>query len=183
MIDLWLAAIEDLLLEAPGNDDEDAGPLWLPTLDRLGADDLEDAKENRSFYDYFEDPSDVAPARPFFVLVERDCLWQKFASDALQADGVIEVCYTERVTNVDDPTAPVTTNQEYKAARAEFVSWVGNLMESCAARRRECAVQFSRIEMEVAAARTPSTLRDVDNKDSDYFWTRWLFFLSEGNRR
>jgi hypothetical protein len=178
MIDLWLTAIENLILDAPGNTDSGAGPLWASTLARLGESKKETARTNRFFWDYFE-ASDVAPSRPFFILVEREAVWSKFSFEDLHCTGAVEVTYTERVANQVDDADPVATNAEHKSTKGDFAGCVGHLMESCAARRNTCDVQFAAIQMETPATRTPRNMRDPSDLDTDYWWTRWLFLIGE----
>ena len=170
MIDIWLTAIEDLILDAPGNADAEAGELWDSTLDRLGETVKETARTNRFFWDYLE-ADDVAPSRPFFVLTEIQAEWEKYNLRDLAAGGVIEVAYTE-------PT--LTTAADHKEAKAYFAAWTGQLIQSCAERARaECDVPIGAIRQTEFPQRTPRKDRDADKPDTDYFWAAWAFVIGE----
>lgn len=173
MVDLWLTAIEDLILSAPGNADEEAGPLWDSTLARLGETDEDDAREARCFWDYFE-ATDVAPSRPFFVLTESDVNWEKYNLRDLSAVGAIEVAYSENT---------LETAADHKAAKEYFAAWTSALIQSCAERSRAADVSIAAIRQTVFPQRTPRKNRDPDKHDTDYFWAAWEFLIGETNRR
>ena len=169
MINLWLTAIEDLLLDAPGNADESAGPLWVPTLARLGEVAKETARTNRCHWDYFE-ATDVAPERPFFILTESELAWEKYNLRDLAAIGAIDVVYTE-------PT--LETAENHRAAKEYFVAWTSQLIQSCAERARSAHVAIAAIRQTTFPQRTPRKQRDPDKPDTDYFWASWEFLIGE----
>jgi hypothetical protein len=173
MIDLWLTAIEDLLLAAPGNSNSGAGPVWSSTLARLGEVDTETARGRRCYWDYFE-ATDVAPSRPFFVLTEAEVDWQKYNLRDLAAVGAIEVCYTENT---------LRTAANHKAAKEYFVAWTSALIQSCAERCRSAGVPIAAIRQTVFPQRTPRKDRNPDKPDTDYFWAAWEFVIGETARR
>jgi hypothetical protein len=172
MIDLWLTAIEDLLLDAPGNADESAGPLWVSTLTRLGEADKETARTKRCFWDFF-DATDVAPERPFFVLTESEVSWEKYNLRDLAAVGAIDVAYTE-------PT--LTTAANHRAAKEYFVAWTAALIQNCAERTRSAGVAIAAIRQTTFPQRTPRKHRDPDRPETDYFWAAWEFVIGETDR-
>lgn len=168
MIEQWLAAIEDLILDAPGNADEEVGTLWDSTLDRLGEDDKEEARENRFFWDYFEADEDVSDQRPFFVLTEVELGWEKYALQHLTSVGAIEVCFTEQV---------LSTATTHKEAKEYFAAWTSALIKNCAERMDSCAVEIAAIRQTVFPQRTPRQQRDPDRPETDYFWAAWQFLI------
>lgn len=174
MVDLWLTAIEDLLLDAPGNTDEEAGPLWDSTLTRLNETDKEEARAARFFWDYFE-ATDVAPSRPFFVLTESEVDWQKYNLRDLAAVGAIEVAYSEQTLQPEDGEDAPT----HKEAKEHFVAWTSALIQSCADRCRSAGVPIAAIRQTVFPQRTPRKNRDPDKPDTDYFWAAWEFLIGE----
>jgi hypothetical protein len=172
MIDLWLTAIEDLILDAPGNDDADAGPLWDSTLDRLGETAKETARDGRFFWDYLE-ASDVAPYRPFFVLTETDLDWDRYNLNDLAAIGTVEVAYTEKT---------LETAADHKTAKAYFAAWSTALIQSCAERARSADVPIVGIHQTVFPQRTPRKDRNPDDPETDYFWAAWQFVIGNTDR-
>jgi len=116
MIAQWLTAIEDLLIAAPGNADEDAGVLWDSVLDRLGVATAAAARA-RMPWDYPE-ADDLAPERPFFILTEKVVDWSEYTIHDLAAQGVVEVAYTEEVWT------EATTHKEAKNHFLEFTGRV-----------------------------------------------------------
>lgn len=180
MIDLWLDAVQDLILSAPGNDDEDAGELWDSTVDRLGADDQTDA-ESKVYYDLFE-ADDVAPERPFFVIVESELRWSTPGSNAF-CGGAVDVFFTEQAVDpeADDEDAPVGEGLAHKRSKVYFAAWVGQLMANCADRIAESSlIKIERIELLIPPQRTPREHRDPDDPSRDYWWTCWRFHVGEG---
>ena len=178
MVDLWIRAIETLLLSAPGNTDEDAGPLWDSTLDRLGETDEDEAREARFFWDYFE-ASDVAPERPFFVLTESEVDWEKYNLRDLAAVGAIEVCYTEPTLQPGEGEDAPT----HKECKEHFVRWTSALIQWCAEHCRSAGVPIAAIRQTVFPQRTPKKQRDPDKPDTDYFWAAWEFVIGDTDRR
>lgn len=177
MVDLWLTAIEDLILSAPGNADEEAGPLWDSTLARLGETDEDDAREARCFWDYFE-ATDVAPSRPFFVLTEAEVDWEKYNLNDLAAVGAIEVCYTEPTLQIDDDGNTLT----HKESKEYFVQWTSAMIQWCAENCRTAGVPIAGIRQTVFPQRTPRKNRDPDKPDTDYFWAAWEFVIGDAAR-
>lgn len=178
MID-WLEAIEELILTAAGNADESAGELWDSPVDRLGAIDAEDAK-SRVYFDLFES-DDVAPERPFFVIVEADVRWNTPGSNAF-CGGAVDVFYTERAVDpLGDPDTPVGEGAAHKRSKLYFAGWLGQLIADCADRTGgDSPIKLERIELLVPAQRTPRELRDPDDLDRDYWWSCWRFHIGEG---
>jgi hypothetical protein len=181
MIDQWLLAIQELIVSAAGNTDEEAGELWDSTVTRLGADDEEDAAE-RIYFDLFED-ADLAPERPFFVIVEADATWLTHGSNAW-ANGAIDVFYTEQTVDPDaeDSTLPVGEGAAHKRSKLHFTGWISNLMADCANRiGGDSPLKIDRIEQLVPAQRTPREFRDGDDPTRDYWWTCWRFHIGTGS--
>lgn len=179
MIDQWLEAIEDLIVSAPGNTDEEAGDLWDSTVDRLGAADEDEVKE-RVYFDLFED-ADLAPERPFFVIVESELAWQTPHINAW-AGGAVDVFFTEQAVDpdADDPALPVGEGAAHKRSKSYFAGWVGQLIASCADRiGTESTIKIDRIEMLVPPQRTPREQRDPDDPTRDYWWTCWRFHVGQ----
>lgn len=175
MIDQWLNGVADLIANAPGG----VSPAWDSTADRTGEADAAGVLTNRIWFDFFE-AADVEPERPFFVLTAEEVDWQlDRAVDAqyLQAAGVVEVAYTERVTNQDDADAAVVTNAQHRAALLDFAGWVGNLMQYCAESHLSAAVQLVGLQQLTTPQRTPKKRREAGRLDSDYFWTSWAFII------
>lgn len=180
MIDLWLDAVQDLILTAPGNTDEEAGELWDSTIDRLGCDDQTEAEE-KVYYDLFE-ADDVAPERPFFVIVESELRWNTPGSNAF-CGGAVDVFYTEQAIDpeADDEAAPVGEGAAHKRSKVYFAAWIGHLMSNCADRIGESSgIKIERIELLVPPQRTPREHRDADDSSRDYWWTCWRFHVGEG---
>lgn len=181
MIDQWLGGIESLIANAPGSV---AAPTWESTADRTGEADAAGVIANRIFDDFFE-AADVEPQRPFFVLRESQVDWRidrNVDAQYMNAAGAIEMAYTERVINQDDDTLPVTTNTQHKAARRNFLGWMGNLIQYCAENHLSGDVQIVGIEMLVDCQRTPKQKRETARLDSDYFWMSWAFIIGEDRR-
>jgi hypothetical protein len=178
MVDLWLTAIEDLILSAPGNTDEQAGPLWDSTLDRLGETDEDEARAARFFWDFFE-ATDVAPSRPFFVLTESAVDWEKYNLRDLAAVGAIEVVYTEPTLQAGDDENAIT----HKEAKEYFVQWTSALVQWLAENCRSAGVPIAAIRQTVFPQRTPRKNRDPDKPDTDYWWAAWEFVIGETDKR
>lgn len=180
MIDLWLNAVQELILSAPGNDDPQVGDVWDSTVDRLGADD-ETAAAEKVYYDLFE-ADDVAPERPFFVIVESELRWSTPGNNAF-CGGAVDVFYTERAVDpaADDEDAPVGEGAAHKRSKLYFAAWIGNLIANCADRiSNDSPIKIERIELLVPPQRTPRELRDADDTSRDYWWTCWRFHVGEG---
>lgn len=181
MLNLWLEAVESLLLNAPGNADPQAGPVWAATLARLGESDLTTAKANRVAFDLFEDP-DLEPKRPFFVLQAVEATWQTPGSNAF-CGGQVDCFYTERAV---DPLGacgdPVGEGAAHKRSYVHFAGWVGELFQWAAGQINTSGVgvKVARLQLVVPPMRTPRELRDRDRPDSDYWWTAWRFAIGEG---
>lgn len=182
MIDRLATAIETLLVTAPGNADEEAndGVLWDSTVSRLGVSTESEAR-NRVYNDLFES-EDVAPERPFFVIVETDVHWQTPASNAWSGSS-FEVFYSERAydpdaSNQDDP---VGEGLAHKRSKSYFSKWVGELMANCADRiGSEATAKIDRIELVIPPQRTPREFRDPDDIQRDYWWTCWRWTIGTG---
>lgn len=181
MLNLWLEAIETLILSAPGNTDEDAGELWDSTLQRLTEPNADEARANRVAFDLFED-SDLEPKRPFFVLQVVEAGWRTPGSNAF-CGGAVDVFFTERAIDPlqGDPDAPVGEGDAHKRSQQYFAAWVGELMQWCAGQVNASAVgvKIAAIRLVVPPMRTPRELRDRDRRDSDYWWTAWRFEIGE----
>lgn len=181
MLNLWLEAIETLILAAPGNTDESAGQLWDSTLTRLGESSAATAKANRVAFDLFEDP-DLEPKRPFFVLQVVECGWRTPGSNAF-CGGAVDVFFTEQAV---DPSGeegrPVGDGAAHKRSQQYFALWVGELMQWVAGQINAATVgvKVQAIRMVVPPMRTPRELRDRDRPESDYWWTAWRFEIGEG---
>jgi len=181
MIDQWLQAVETLILGAMGNDDEEAGPLWESTIERLGEID-ETAAAERIYFDLFED-NDVAPERPFFVIVEADASWLTHGSNAW-ANGAVDMFFTEQAVDPEaaDPTLPVGEGAAHKRSKLHFAGWVGAMLADCADRLGgDSPLKIDRIELIVPAQRTPRELRDGDDPSRDCWWTCWRFHIGTGS--
>lgn len=180
MLNLWLEAVESLLLSAPGNADPAAGQVWASTLTRLGEWDLTTAKANRVAFDLFEDP-DLEPKRPFFVLQAVEATWQTPGSNAF-CGGQVDCFYTERAADPLVSGEPVGEGLAHKRSYAYFAAWVGELYQWCAGQINTSGVgvKVASIGLVVPPMRTPRELRDRDRPDSDYWWTAWRFAIGEG---
>ena len=181
MIDLWLEAVEDLILSAPGNTDEGVGDLWDSTLDRLDAADETEAAEH-VYWDLFE-ADDAAPARPFFVIQEAELNWVTPGNQAF-CRGAVDVFFCEQAVDRDgDETQPVGEGLAHKRSKAYFAGWVGQLIASCADRiSTDSTIKIERLEMVVPPQRTPREFRDPDDLTRDYWWTCFRFYVGEGGR-
>jgi hypothetical protein len=180
MIDQWLQAIEDLILTAPGNADEEAGDLWDDTLTRLGETDEDEAAE-RVHWDLLE-ADDVAPSRPFFVVVEADLQWYTPGNNAF-VRGAVDLFYSEQAVDpeADDPASPVGEGAAHKRSKAHFAGWVGQLIANCADRiSYDSPIKIERIEMLVPPQRTPREFRDQDDPTTDYWWCCFRFHVGQG---
>lgn len=171
MIDLWLSAIESLILTAPGNADEEAGLLWDSTLERLGETDADEARVRRFHWDFLE-ADDVAAERPFFVLNEIDVNWTEYNYDDLAAAGVIEIAYTELA--LQDVT--------HKVAKQDFLRWTGCLIEWLAMNAKQGQVPIATIRQSVFPQRTARKNRDPDKPETDYFWAAWEIVIGDRAR-
>ena len=163
MIDVWLTAIEDLILNAPGNADSQVGEIWESTLQRLGESSVEVAREHRVHWDYPEE-DDVAATRPFFVLTEAELDWREYNYDDLAAGGVIELAYAEQTWT------QATTHRD---AKLYFVQWTSQLIQYLAEQAKQGTLPIHTIKQTVFAQRTPQRLRDPDRPDTDYIWAAW----------
>jgi len=167
---LWLPAIRDLMLSAAGNDDEDVGPLWVPTLERLGVETEEEAQA-KCHWQLFESAAAMAEERPFFVIRKAAHHWRQWTlTRDLKAGGVVEVYYSELAAR-DEEDLP----QDNDAVFADFDGWTCRLIEDCATRARECGVAITGIEQVVDPQRTPQSLRVPTDPTSDYVWACWEF--------
>ena len=178
MIDQWLLAVQDLILSAAGNDDEEAGELWESTVERLGEADEEAAAE-RVYFDFFEG-ADVVAERPFFIIVEADATWLTHGSNAW-GNGAVDVFWTEQAYDPEaaDRTLPVGEGAAHKRSKLHFTGWISNLMAYCADRiGGDSPLKIDRIEQLVPAQRTPRELRDGDDPSRDIWWTCWRFHIS-----
>jgi hypothetical protein len=181
VIDQLLLAVRTLILDAAGNDDEEAGPLWESPIERLGAAD-EDEAEERIRFDLFES-EDLAPALPYFIVVEADLSWLTHGSNAW-ANGAIDVFYREQTHDpqVDDPTAAVGEGAAHDRSKLYFSGWIGNLMADIANRiGGDSPLKIDRIEQLVPAQRTPREHRDPDDLTRDTWWTCWRFHIGTGS--
>jgi len=170
MTDLWLQAIENLLLTAPGGTDA-AGRIWVPTVTRLGAEDVADASK-RVYWDRAE-AEDMGLERPCFVLQEVVMDWSEYNLNDLAALGVVEVYYTEPA---------LVTAATFKESKAYFSSWTGSLIESCAERAKlgtALSVPICRIRQSQLANRTALQDRDPDHPERDYWEAAWEFWIGE----
>lgn len=174
MLHDWLEAIEDLIVTAPGNDDEEAGELWDSTVTRLGVDDEDEAKE-RVHFDLFES-EDLAPERPFFVIVEAEAHWSTPGTNAM-GGCQLDVFWTERAYDPDayDQDAPVGEGLAHKRSKLYFTSWINQVMANIADRKGTVGDEIKRIELWVPPQRTPREQRDPDDVTADYWWTCWRF--------
>lgn len=173
MIDLWLAAIEDLLLSAPGGTD-DAGRAWQSTLARLGETERCGAAL-RVHWDQAE-AEDLAIERPFFVLQEVVADWSEYNLNDLACLGVVEVYYTEPV---------LLTAANHKEAKVHFTSWTGALIQYCAEHAKlttALSVPICRIRQSQLANRTSLRDRDPDRPERDYWEAAWEFWIGERAR-
>lgn len=179
MLNLWLEAVEDLLISAPGNSDLLAGELWASTLDRLGESDATAAKANRVAFDLFED-ADLEPKRPFFVLQAVEAAWKTPGSNAF-CGGAVDVFFTERAIDPENVDLPVGEGEAHKRSQQYFAAWVGELFQWCAGQvnASDVGVKIAGIQMLVPPMRTPRELRDRDRRESDYWWTAWRFLIGE----
>jgi hypothetical protein len=179
MLNLWLEAVEDLLISAPGNATVGAGELWDSTLTRLGESDETTAKADRVAFDLFED-ADLEPKRPFFVLQAVEATWHTPGSNAF-CGGAVDVFYTEQAVDPSHVGQPVGDGAAHKRSQQYFAAWVGELMQWCAGQINASgvAVKISAIRMVVPPMRTPKELRDRDRPESDYWWTAWRFEIGE----
>lgn len=175
MINLWLQAIEDLLINAPGGTDE-AGQPWVSTVDRLGVDDVA-AAAAKVFWDR-DEAADVALDRPFFVLQEVVLDWSEYNLNDLAAMGVVEVYYTE-------PALVAALPPTFKESKAYFSAWTGQLIQNCAERAKlttALSVPICRIRQSHLANRTPLRDRDPDHPERDYWEAAWEFWIGERAR-
>jgi hypothetical protein len=180
MIDQWLEAVRTLILDAAGNADEDAGPVWQSPIERLGAADEDEAIEKIRF-DLFED-DDTAPAVPYFIIVEADVNWLTHGSNAW-ANGAVDVFYREQAVDPDstDPVAVVGEGAAHDRSKLYFSGWVGNLIADIANRiGGDSPLKIDRIEQLVPAQRTPREHRDPDDLTRDTWWTCWRFHIGTG---
>lgn len=168
MINLWLNAIRELLLAAPGSDLDVLEPdeMWESTLERLGDVSLETARADHVFYDYLE-ADDITERLPFFVLTEGEVFWKPVAYAGAKATGIIEVAYGERSLS-DVP---------HTEAKLHFVQWTGHLIAWMATQNEQGGVSFDRIEQTVFPQRTPRAKRDKTRPNTDYFWAAWEFHV------
>lgn len=173
MINLWLKAIETLLLSAPGGTDA-AGEAWVSTCDRLGVADVAAGRE-KVFWDR-DEAEDVGLDRPCFVLQEVVLDWSEYNLNDLALLGVVEVYYTEPA---------LVTAATHKASKEYFAAWTGNLIENCAERAKvivDLGVPISRIRQSLQASRTPLRDRDPDHPERDYWEAAWEFWIGERSR-
>lgn len=170
MIDLWLKAIEDRLIAAPGGTD-DAGRAWVSTLARLGVADAAAAR-GKVFWDQ-EEAEDVGLDRPYFVLQEAVADWSEYNLNDLALLGVVEVYYTEQ---------SLVTAATFKEAKTHFSAWTGSLIQYCAEQAKavtDLGVPICRIRQTLLATRTPIKDRDPDHPERDYWEAAWEFWIGE----
>jgi hypothetical protein len=173
MINLWLKAIEDLILAAPGGTDE-AGETWVSTLDRLGVADVEAGRE-RVYWDR-DEAEDVGLDRPCFVLQEVVLDWSEYNLNDLALLGVVEVYFTE---------AALEGAATHKLSKEYFSAWTGSFIANCAERSKvitELGVPINRIRQSLLASRTPRVDRDPDHPERDYWEAAWEFWIGERSR-
>lgn len=173
MVDLWLTAIENVLLNCPGNADSDAGELWDSTLTRLGECSLDSARNNRCHWDYPE-ADDLLPSMPFFVLTENRADWELYNLRDLSANGIIVVSYCEPVRR---------TARQHTEAKRHFVAWTTRLIEYVASQARTAGVPIHAVRQTEFPHRTPRTQRDPSRPDSDYFWATWEIHIGHPPRK
>lgn len=170
MLNLWLKAIEDLILAAPGGTDE-AGEAWVSTLTRLGVATTDEGRE-KVFWDR-DEADDVGLDRPCFVLQEVVLDWSEYNLNDLAALGVVEVYYTEPA---------LLDAADHKESKSYFAAWTGQLIQSCALRAKGTAalsVPICRIRQSLLASRTPRRDRDPDHPERDYWEAAWEFWIGE----
>lgn len=176
MIDLWLEAIESLILGAPGG--TDAGEReWVSTVERLGVEDVAAGRE-KVFWDR-DDAIDVGLNRPCFVLQEVVADWSEYNLNDLALVGIVEVYYTELALVTEGEA------ESHKRSKAHFCAWTGALIQSCAERAKPTtalSVPICRIRQSLLPTRSPREDRDPDHPERDYWEAAWEFWIGEKAR-
>jgi hypothetical protein len=167
----WVQAIEDLLVNAPGNADAGAGDLWDSFAARFGAATPAAARE-RVYWDLLE-AEDVVDALPFTVLKHVESEWQTPGMIAYPM-GEVHLFVAEAAADPTGPAGPVGIGAAHKRSLIYFGSWIDQLIAYIADQANAGGMPaVTEITQLVEPQRTPRMQRDLDRPESDYWWVAY----------
>lgn len=177
MLGTWTKEIEKALSEAPGNAVAGEDPIvWSSTVSRLGVADAAEARNTKFHYERAEN-HDELPARPWFVLESSNCSIIELGPQTHVAAGAIDVYYCEAHKRTADEPVP------HKTHYLDLADWIGALFCWLGNNAASYQVPVYDIQMITEPTRVGRLMREVDNPDSDFWWTHWRVMIGYGPQR
>ncbi len=169
---LWLQAIEDFLVNTPGNADSasDWG-VWESVVTRLNCWTVAEARD-KVFWDLLE-ADRIEQELPFFVLKSVEQTWQTPGMNGYPF-GAIDIFYAEQAFDPDGLGELPGGALEHKRALERFAGWWEALMAHLADNANTGGLPtIASLQEVIEPQRTPRDQRDRDDPKSDYWWTCW----------